>query len=315
MAVILSKCPNATTIAVYYRDGKEYNFGEFANQIVQMIASGQVVAFGLFSTDIMRRTQGSSIGRALRSTDAPMQMLNQLLRVPGACRSLRRLDLVMEDIDQDLFDLIRSRCTYLRSLTIRRGLRHRLPGIFSDQQLWAPNDNLTRLSLMSCNSAYAPHMPLLVQHFRGLKELIWATCGHHHDTILQSPVDGWSKDPAFQPLLRRKPLLCLIMEHIVTWEIDVLSVIPAEDVTVANLEERSLVNSMIRRVTMFPGMKILRVLPQTPVTQENEAFRVVSQNLPAIGAMLPTLDSLCQDSGVTLIREARLLHPCTCCRA
>lgn len=313
MAVILSKCTNATEVAVYYKDGKEGDFGELGNQIIRMVEAKQVVAFGLFSTTIMRRSYGSSVDRSLRDTDAPMRMLEQLLHSQKACQALRRLDLVMEDISTILFDLVRSRCTSLQSLTVRRGLRRRLPGIFSSQHVWAPNDNLASLKFMACNSAYAPHIPLIVQHFKNLKELVWATCGHHHDVITPLPLAGWKKDPAFQPLIRRKPLDHLVLEHALEWEIGVLGVIPAETVTVANIDELRLVRSMRRRVEMFPGLKLLKVLPQNPENQEVDEYGVTSASVPPIGEPLPTLDSLCAEMGIILKRDAKLMHPCSCC--
>jgi hypothetical protein len=310
LALLLSKCSNATTLAVYYKDGTEPPFGELSNQIVRMIESNQIVRFGLFSASIMKTLKGSSMMWSLRDIDAPMQMLEQILRSPRACQALQRLDLVMEDLSHDLFMLICSNLTSLRSLTIRRALRSRLPGIFDKigQQLWSQNDHLTSLNLMGCNSAHAAQMSLLVKHFRNLQELVWATCGHYNDPIPSYPQAGWSKDPTSLHHLRR-PLKLLVLEHALEWEICVMSMIPAETLIVTHPDELRLTRSLERRVEMFPGMKTLRVLPkQSPNESQSNA---VSDTILARGAIL---ESLCNDLGVVLSRDAELLHPCTCCR-
>ncbi|KIM29991.1 hypothetical protein M408DRAFT_99847 [Serendipita vermifera MAFF 305830] len=301
MAAILSKCTNATTVAIYYRDGKEGDFGKLGNEIVRLVEANQVVAFGLFSMTIMRRPYSGNGEQKLQDTDAPMRMLEQLLGSETACQALQRLDLVMENISPPLFNLISSECTSLQSLTVRRSLRNRDRVIFISGQVWAPNDNLTSLKLMSCTPTYPPHILLLVQHFEGLKELVWANCGYQEKVALLPQFD-WSKQPAFQPLIRERPLENLVLEHALEWDLVILGTIPAETVTVASLDELRLVRSMRRCAQMFPGVKVLRVLPKDLENQET----------PSTGEPLPTLDLLCAERKVILRRDAEVMHRCYC---
>jgi len=96
-----------------------------------------------------------------------------------------------------------------------------------------------------------------------------------------------------------------------------MGVIPAETVIVAHPDELRLTRSMAHRVEMFPGMKTLRVLPRE--SDEERESRRVDDSAHSLGDQvsdnktLPTLDVLCEDLGVVLLRDAELLHPCDCC--
>jgi hypothetical protein len=307
IARVVHDCPSATSIALYYTSGGTM-MDELASEIVRKIERGSVIQLGLYSTTIMESDRSQHIWDTL-STKGPADLLRRLLGSRDACHNLRRLDLVMENLTADLFDLIRSEISNLHSLTIRRTLRQRLPGIGQGGK-WAINNNLTRLQLMGCVSAHAADMPRLVRHFTGLRELVWATCGHHDDIKPPPPLPGWNRHPESLPSVRA-PLRLLHLEHVVEWEIIAMSIIPAETVMVTNHDELLLTHSFCRGIEMFLGMKTLRVLP--PHSEE-----LVRTTLPDLRADRQafrgaSLGSICEERGVTLLRDAEILFPCSCC--
>ena len=163
---------------------------------------------------------------------------------------------------------------------------------------------------MGCVSAHAADMPRLVGHFTGLRELVWATCGHHDDTKLPPPPPGWSRHPDSLPSVRA-PLHLLHLEHVVEWEIFAMSIIPAETVIITNHDELLLTHSLCRGIEMFLGMKTLRVLPP----HGEELMLTTLPNLKADRQAFrdASLDSICEEGGVTLHRDAEILFPCSCC--
>jgi hypothetical protein len=88
LALLLSKCTDATTLAFYYKDEKELPFGELANQIVRMIGSNQIVQFGLFSSNAMKMPQGNSPYWVIQETAGLVQLLGQILRSQRAFQAL-----------------------------------------------------------------------------------------------------------------------------------------------------------------------------------------------------------------------------------
>lgn len=306
MAQIVFECRNATSIALYYTAGNAM-FDKLAVEIIRKIEAS-VAQLGIYSTTIMGAKQ-SFPWWDNASTKGPVDLLRKLLESPSACHNLHRLDLVMENLPTEFLDTMTSRLCNLRSLTIRRTLRNRLPRIWQ-MGTWAVNNNLKRLQLMGCVSAHAADMPSLVRHFRGLQELVWATCGHHEDTKPEPLISGWSLLPQSLPSVR-PPLKLLHIEHAVQWEIMAMSQIPAEEVVVTNHDELLITHSLCSGVEMFIGLKTLRVLPPhsaelvLTTLHDLKADRQVFRNA--------SLDSICEGRGVALYRDAEILFPCSCC--
>lgn len=307
MALIVRECVHTTSIAVYYAKGLAM-FDALATEIVRMIGHAKVVQLGIYSVTIMKSEKSSAMWD-VASVKGPAGLLRTLFASPSACRSLQRLDIVIEHLSEEFIDLLRTQLPNLRSLTIRRTIRHRLPSLWKGGN-WTINENLTRLQLMGCNSAHAGDMPALVRHFRGLQEFIWATCGHNHDAESPPPKRGWSRLPGALPSVR-PPLRLLHLEHIVEWEIHAMSVIPTETLIVTNHDEHLLAQALCRGAEMFLGLKALRVLPPYDQGLILTTLRDLTADRQVF--QIPTLDSFCKEKSIDLRRDAKILFPCSCC--
>ena len=105
MAYIIGQCVNTTAIALYYGDGKEPSFGSLGEKIVHKIASGKITEFGIYSMTILR-AKGSRMRWSLDDDSSPMMMMHSLLSSLDACRTLQRLDIVLEDLSVECFELL-----------------------------------------------------------------------------------------------------------------------------------------------------------------------------------------------------------------
>jgi len=266
-----------------------------------MVEAAQVTQVGIYSTDILNAAHGSSKW-ALAGSSAPMSMLRALVSSPEACAALRRLDLVLEEMSPDCFELLRRNVNALRTLVIRRAFRlDRLSHIWNPDETywWCPSPNLTRLVLIGCQRPGAKHMVGLVACFPALRELVWASCGTSKEPTPALPKAGWSQD--LQAWSSRPTLQLLHIEHALQWELSWMGLISADTVVVAHFDENRLVRALDRTVEIFLGMEKLRVLPRRDILGIDAAYQQ-----PPEGR---TLDAICEERRVSLSRDASLLKP------
>ena len=257
---VLASFTNVTSLALYYRS---YHTSprHVTHECINLLKTGNVREFGIYSITILHREIGNpSWDRhmALFAYDVIQQYTNNA----AAANNLRVLDLAVETIPTEIYNLVRTQFPNLRMMNIRRAFRCPTLGRIWDAsqvQYWSRNNNLTRLSLIDCSSAYAFHIPHLVRHFTSLRELIVSTCGTGDDDrigILRC--GGWSTE-SDALCSTRAPLDVFHIEHMTGWEIGALGVIPTKELVTSLLTRGDLETAFTRDPEIFPGLVVLRV--------------------------------------------------------
>ncbi|KAG8761687.1 hypothetical protein FRC14_000071 [Serendipita sp. 396] len=312
MAILLSRCNNVHSIAIYY-DYRAASLGELWRQVMATMQAGNVTEFGLYSISIMESNRAAPS----RDYGYPSRMSSSLLELfssKEACKALQSLDLVMAGIAPKTWDAIQVNLPSLRSLTIRRALRSLYLGGYEPFQmhLWGLYRNMTRIQLIYCEPAHADLMVDLVRHFPALEELVWASCGSKRDSPPPLPPDGWSKmDDALCNL--RPPLRELHIQHALDWELGILGQIPAVEVIIDNFDEEETTRAFSRTKELYLGMRTLHVLPKDLINSTPEEGQVEDQTEEAIIVLNQTLDAICAERQVTLLRDATVMFECICC--
>lgn len=260
---ILERCRNITSLALYYRHAN-VQMMRVRDVLFSLLKEGRLSALGIYSCLLLHDEAGRD--ESTGEVTGLIELLESVALSEPAQQSLRVLDVVADWVPTRTFDLIRSKFTGLVSLTLRRVVRE--PWFASriwdiDQQpKWHPYPNLTRLELNDFEPGYPAHVPFLVQHFIGLKELKISACGKAVSGTTNWRPPGWSqRGDALRNTHRT--LITLHIEHMEDWEIYELGVIPTAALLVTTVKWSRLLELFRRDDEMFPGLEVLRLVPQT----------------------------------------------------
>jgi len=273
--------------------------------LFSLLADGRLSKLGIYSYRLFHDKAGrdDSTGKVA----GLVQLLESIALSEPARQSLRVLDVVADWVPTRIFDLIRSNFTGLVSLTLRRVVREPWFGSrlwdVDQQSKWHPYPNLTRLELNDFQPGYPAHIPFLVQHFTGLKELKISACGKVVNGTTNWRPSGWSqRDDSL--CNTHRTLTTLHIEHMEDWEIYELGVIPTATLLVTIVKWSSLLGLFRRDEETFPGLQVLRLAPQT---------------VPASGVETTSagdaasMQALCNSRGVQLRFDAPVKNfPCAC---
>ncbi|KAG8826318.1 hypothetical protein FRC19_009278 [Serendipita sp. 401] len=296
IALVLSQCTHVTKLAIYYASGQDLAQATvLIDQLARMLEGGSIRHFGIYSTIFMGHVRYLS---AWDSQIVPAARIQALFNTRDRCKSLRRVELVMNKIEHTEYELVQQNLSSVESLTILRASRryHGDIDLSFGVNKWKANPNLTRLHLAHCEPAHVQNILDLVRHFPSLQELLWDISGHYSDRRLPAPEPGWSQMPTALHNIR-KPLRLLHLEHVIEWELAVLSQIPAVEVVVAHYEVYRIGNVLSSTRENFIGMQVLRV---SPLDESDDSLS-------------SKLEEECRARDAILSYDAEIHFPCSCC--
>ncbi|CAG7853013.1 SubName: Full=Uncharacterized protein {ECO:0000313/EMBL:CCA70896.1} [Serendipita indica DSM 11827] len=305
LATTLATFTNVTSLALYYRSCHSLP-RKVAEECVNILKTGKVLEFGIYSTVILEYKLGN-LTWDRRMAWMAYDIIQQFSNNAAAANKLRVLDLVLETLPTEIYNLVRTQFPNLRALTIRRALRYQTLGrIWDANQLpyWKHRDNLTCLRLIDCSNAYAFHIPHLVRHFTSLRELMVSTCGaSDDDTVGVQRSGGWSTE---SDALRNThaPLEVFHIEHMTDWEIYALGVIPTKELSTSLITRGHLEAAFTRDPEIFPGLVLLRV--EEYVNLEETTYREPTMaNAPRT---IKTLNAICTGRGIKVEKDAKWIR-------
>ncbi|KAG9055940.1 hypothetical protein FS842_000712 [Serendipita sp. 407] len=318
MGGILDVCRNLTSLAMYYSDidprvNNMTHIPCIRAAVLSLLENHRLCKLGFYSTSIL----DYPFDGVYEVPVGVFTLLRSILDSPRAASAVQVLDLAMGSLSEEIYDKLRTKLPNLRTLTIRRALRRGLGRVWDAGNCikWAPNANLTRLQLMTCQAAYAVHVPFLVRHFVGLRHLFISTCGESSDPIvLQLPSD-WRTDPD-QLCNVREPLDTLWLEHMEMWEITMLGVIPTRELVVTTVKKNHLWEALRAEDELFPHLKTLRLAPYPADADKDPArFVLPCQNETEDQKKWKekTLGAISDKRKIELRRDARATWRCPCC--
>ncbi|KIM24319.1 hypothetical protein M408DRAFT_46560, partial [Serendipita vermifera MAFF 305830] len=239
------------SLGVYYQNTTK-EWIEFNNTMIRALESGRVSSFGVYSTvcfsEYLQYAAPSGATALLQSvTDA--NILEQFNCV----------DIVIERLEEAVYDRIRSQIGNISSFTVRGPFRRWLGQIWDINQYnkWYPGQSLTNLQLIHCPNAYAPHIPPVLLFFPSLKTLFVAGCGYTGDIIPDQRTAGWSfKDDAVWG--KRAPLETIRVECVASWEIIALGAIHTRNLIIAAITEGGSLSESFRDEEIFPQLQTLQ---------------------------------------------------------
>jgi hypothetical protein len=260
VARLLRASPNLESIALYYRSS-EAEMPIIAQEIALQMKRGVIHSLGIYSVLVIQQDIGDWAWNNMSAHPAT-ELFTEFMANPALTTSLTGLDIAITSMSQGVYDFVRTHFQSLETLTLRRGLRVHLGRLWDPDQRdkWQPKPNLTRLHLIDCLSAYAPHIPELVRHFDSLKYLTVSTCGSWEDEYPPMRPRGWhTRRDALCAV--RKPLELFHIEHMTTWEIAALGVIPAKRVILSNMARGDFMRAIRDDTELFPCLETLSVVP------------------------------------------------------
>lgn len=269
VAGIIAQCHNLKSLGLYYNswpsDVKAIN-----KEILSLLENNRLNSLGIYSTVILDDRWAPSLEQ--RGYCGPMEIIHRIGTSEKASLALKNLDIATEWMPKETYDLLRSNTfANLESFTVRYSFRYEELWINDpiERTKWCPSTKLVRLQLLNCQTAYSPDIPLIVKQLDSLRELLVSTCGYRADFIPPPRAHGWSRQPA--ALCRtRRPLNLLSLEHMGGWEIKELGVIPATTLICSNVRRRDLLEAFDEDPEIFPGVELLRVLPDRLVVPMEE---------------------------------------------
>lgn len=319
LANVIADCPNVRSLGLYHHHW-ETDFTPITEKIIPLIEKGTLVSLGIYSLQIMRRSSIWPANFVDRGTSGPIKLLNEV--AASVVSNLKALDIVEEWMPCETYAALQVSPAFaqLTSLTVRYAFRHNILWVSDTAErlgAWTPRMRLTRLQLISCQTVYAPDIPILVGLFETLEELLVSTCGHGDDVIPPRRSPGWSAQP--DALWKRKVTLKeFVIEHMSRWEILALGIIPSLTVVCANVWPAEMLNALEEDGELFPATKLLRVLPNK-VLQGGEGENSSEEpndinDSNTAGSIARRLDAVCEERKVEVRRDASRYRPCTCCR-
>jgi hypothetical protein len=273
----------------------------FNNAVITALNSGRITSFGIYSASSF------SIYLQHRAPETATALLESAIQTEGTIRRCTSLDIVLDSISMANYNALRNQLGNLRSLTIRGALRPELGQVWEIEQQgrWFPSCNLTKLQLIHCQSAYAPHIPHIVQLFPALKTLFIAGCGDTTDVKLTKREQGWSvrKDALWR---RRAPLESIRLECMDAWEIAALGAIHTEELIITALDGGTITDAFEDK-EIYPHLRLLRTelqykdLPSIPSEDAGGNDQIPPSRLA------PTLPQICGERGIVIRYDVEAL--------
>lgn len=320
VARIISTCVNLKSLGLYYIEWNT-NYNPINVVVMNLLENHKLDTLGMYGRPVLG-DWGFSIPLS-GWTAGPTEIINLIAASTKASMALKKLDIVTEWMSKETYALLQSSpFPNLESLTVRYSFRH--AELWSndpaERNKWCPCTSLVRLQLINCQTAYSPEIPLMVQQFENLQELLVSTCGYSGDIIPPRRGPGWSKEPG--ALCRnRKPLRIFTIEHMTEWEILALGTIPTLTLVSANVRREDLIRSLELDSELFPGMTVLRVLPDRLVPlvdpEESSEESEDEEDEGVVGFIEDKkrrLEAICSKRRVELRRDAVRMRICYCCR-
>jgi hypothetical protein len=319
VAGIISTCLNLKSLGLYYADWQT-DYNPINAAVVNLLEDHKLDTIGIYGRAVLG-DWGFSIPRGGWIL-GPTETIHRIAASTKASMALKRLDIVTEWMSKETYALLQaSPFPNLDSLTVRYSFRHAELWSYdpAERNKWRPGTSLVRLQLINCQTAYSPEIPLMVQQFENLQELLVSTCGYSGDIIPPRRGPGWSREPG--ALCRnRKPLRVFTIEHMAEWEVLGLGTIPTMTLVSANVRREHLLRALEVDSELFPGMTVLSVLPDREVPQvdpedlseesESEGEEVA---VAFIEEKKKRLEAICSKRRVELRRDAVRMRICYCC--
>jgi hypothetical protein len=251
---VLSLCTNAASISVYYHSSGSVSMQtrptpEFCGRIFEVITQAYrapLRSFGIYSVPLLMT------GGFAASDDSVQPLIDQVYSSPYMQKNLQSLDLVI----QHLPSYNEKPFPSLTSLSLRHSWHSHSSSNWSIYQIsqWIERAKLVRLQLINCTNAYAGNIPILVRVCPSLQYLLVSACGDYGDRALPPRVPGWSKEhDALNN--NRAPLVSLHIEHMDSWEITALGVIPTLHLNVGSVYGVEFATSFDKDPELFPCLK------------------------------------------------------------
>jgi hypothetical protein len=319
IARIISTCVNLKSLGLYYADWQT-DYKPINIAVMNLLEDHKLDTIGIYGRAVLgdwifSKPQGGW-------TVGPMEILHKIAASTKASMALKKLDIVTEWMSKETYALLQSSpFPNLESLTVLSSFRH--AELWShdaaERNKWCPATRLVRLQLINCKTAYSPEIPLMVQQFENLQELLVSASGYNGDIIPPRRRPGWSRETG--ALCRnRKPLRIFSIEHTSEREILTLGTIPTVTLVSSNVRRENLLRALEVDSELFPGMAVLSVLPDRLVHigdpdewgQESE-----DEETEAVVALIEEkkkrLEAVCSKRRVELRRDAVRMGICYCC--
>jgi hypothetical protein len=239
-------------LGVYFNFDDEVESREFNNEIVRALDKGHITSFGIYSITAFTKYPDDTPPLGASS------LLQQITIATPVLNHLKSLDIVMEGMNEEVYDAFRTQIGQLGSLTVRAAFHADLGQLWDmgQRDKWFTCNNLTSLRLIQCVAASAPHIPYILQFFPLLRTLTLISCGDDEDTEPPQREKGWSftTDSLWRG---REPLESIHLEHLFGWEIAALGVIHTRELTIATVIEGDVINPF-RDEELYPCLWILR---------------------------------------------------------
>jgi hypothetical protein len=290
-----------TSLGVYYHRSQSAELANFNNAVITALNSGRITSFGIYSISSL------SILLRNRAPERAIALLEGVMQTEGTMKQFISLDIVLDSMTTAAYDALRNQLGNLRSLTIRGALRRQLGQIWGIEQRgrWFPSLNLTKLQLIHCPSAYAPHIPHVVQLFPALKTLFIAGCGNSADVIPTKREEGWSvrKDALWG---RRAPLESIRLECMAAWEVAALGAIHTEELIITALNGGKIIDAFEDK-ELYPRLKLLRTEPQYKDLPSTPSEDAGGDGQKPHSSLAPTLSQICKERGIILKYDVEAL--------
>lgn len=292
--ILLHLNEGATSLGVYYQNTTD-EWPDFNKDMIKSLDSGRVLSLGVYSS--------TCFSASIRDTapEAATALLKSIVQSSSLLDRFTSMDIVLDHIDEDVYDGLRSRIGGLQSLTIRGALRRTLGQVWDieQQSKWYTGRNLTNLQLIHCYSAYAPHIPQILQFFPALRNLYTAGCGDGSDVVPPARNKGWSfRNDA--PWGKQAPLESVRLEYVTSWEVVAMGSIHTKNLIITAVVGGSVEGSFMMDEEIYPALQYLRTeakykeLPPAPVegeTQDQES----AENPPT-----SPLQRICSNRGIVI---------------
>jgi hypothetical protein len=286
-----------TSLGIYHQ-GSLATVTDFNDAVITALNSGRITSFGIYSASSF------SIYLQHRAPETATALLERVMQTESTIRQFTSLDIVLDSISMANYNALRNQLGNLRSLTIRGALRPELGQIWEIEQQgrWFPSCNLTKLQLIHCQGAYAPHIPHIVQLFPALKTLFIAGCGDSTDVKPTKREQGWSvrKDALWR---RRTPLESIRLECMDAWEIAALGAIHTEELIVTALDGGTITDAFEDK-EIYPHLRLLRTELQYQDIPSEDAGG--NDQIPP-SSLAPTLPQICGERGIVIRYDVEAL--------
>lgn len=321
VAEVISTCVNLKALGLYHIEW-DTNFEPINVVTMKLLEDHKLSTIGIYDRAVVndgwlypwfRPKDGGIVG--------PTEILHQIAASERASKALKKLDIATQWMSKETYTLLQSSpFPNLESLTVRYAFRWKELWVVDpmERNKWRPSIHLIRLQLINCQTAYSPEIPLMVLQFENLEELMVSTCGYRKDVIPPRRSPGWSHERNALCRIRR-PLRILLFEHMGLWEILGFGTIPTLTLVSANVKREELIGALEQDSELFPGMTLLRVLPDRMVRynmgRPSEEEEDGNMDMVAhIEEKKKRLEVVCAQRRVELRRDAVRMYSCYCCQ-